>query len=243
MARQGVKLLTLLTLVVSINSNAITYDHAAEPTTPERTPLAPARLAPGPAISSISSPPCTSTTRDYASYFDDMFDAAAPLLSECALGGLINFDVIEGFDPFGKILDAIKGAACKIVKDIHDPMIAKINSKVSQHNRWVQSVNSGYDQWVDRAAREAAAALYDPTTRFTSSAFPGYSDEELKEETIVNTGLSISDVYQEVTEEVILDSGGAITVDDDTHEDGTSVIYSNETLGGWQNLYNIYNSQ
>ena len=111
--------------------------------------------------------PCQASKRDYAAYFEDLYQPGPSLLNECALGSIINFDVLKAFDPFGKLLAAIKGAVCGFIRDeIHDPFVSTINDKISQANAWTRARNNGYSDWIDEETRNLQHSIYDPTTRF-----------------------------------------------------------------------------
>lgn len=224
------------------------YDTPQQPEgAPERQDY-PARQTPQMAVSELGGEPCRATRTDYAAYFVDLFEDDPPLLNECALGSLINFDVLQGFDPFGKILNAIKGATCGLIKDkIHDPFISKINSKISEANRWTQATNNQYSSWIDQSARDAAAAIYDPTTRFdktgTRISSPRVNDSDIpninQDETEQDSG--ILPVSPEVTDEDLLNDGGSIAIEDDDPNDGQEIIiFRDDNSTGWQDIYNVY---
>lgn len=118
-----------------------------------------------------STAPCAAAKRDYAAYFSDLYNSDTPLMNECALGSLMNFDTLKLFDPMGQILDAMRGAACGLIRDNVNPFITNFNRKVSSANQWVSDQNRGYSDWVDEEARKAAGAVYAPPgERFNSAA-------------------------------------------------------------------------
>lgn len=202
--------------------------------------------------------PCEASSRNYFQYYRGLWDEKGPLLNECGLGGLIDFRALQGFDPFGRILSAIKGAVCGAIRDqIHDPFVAMINQPIDQANRWSAAKNNQYGDWIDETARNAADAIYDPSERYNMDSYRIDSFQGNNGSGSSNTGSSTTTITvgggqsstptappppptytpppQEVQEPIQIDSGSNNGGDVELDVNGLF-----ETEQNWTEIYNVY---
>ena len=225
------------------------FQSPAEPSTPERgTITGEKELKP----QLDPNAPCKATYTDYAEAYMKWVEKPPSVLNECGLGRLVNFKLLQGFDPFGAMINAIKGAVCGFIKnEISDPFVNKLNAKISQANRWVDDTNDQYSSWIDETARDVGSSIYDPRSNFVKNSFPSaaaypdrtapnYNDPANEPE------VTVPDDPGNQTDEDILDDGGSITVGE--NEDGNDVIVTGDPTGNdtslpstdWENIYNLY---
>lgn len=243
------KVIVIASLTVPISSFAEDYTSPIEPSTPERGNYE------NSAVPDVQGrelgEPCTAVTTDYAAFFRDMWEDKPPLLNECGLGALVNFNLLQGFDPIGKILNAIKGAVCGVINDkVHDPFVRKINSKLEQYNRWVNDTNNQYSGWIDQETRNLQYSIYDPRTRYNKDGltFSGLTPMDPVGNPYANPGQQGSGDGQpagEGSDEIINESGGGTTTVI-TGGDGEDVnIFQpgedqTDDSSGWEDLYQLY---
>lgn len=201
--------------------------------------------------------PCHGSSTDYAEMYMAWIEKPPSLLNECGLGRLINFQLLQGFDPFGAMISAIKGAVCGFIKnEISDPFVNKINARISDANRWVQDTNSQYSSWIDESARQLGQSIYDPRSHFARTTFPEGMAPPSNTQPPTNsfpypaepTEPPISNptptLPAEPTDDDILDGGGSVDIGD--NDDGTGIIISDPTPStgfddsNWDTMYNVY---
>lgn len=117
-------------------------------------------------------PPCVASTTNYGEHFKKLVEKPPRLMNPCGLGGLVDLNALKGFDPFGKLEAAIKGAVCGAIKSVHDPFVKKINSKISQANRYVDERNTQYGKWIDESTAHVGKQIYNPEKYFVKPEFP-----------------------------------------------------------------------
>ncbi len=203
----------------------------------------------------LDTSPCQASKRDYASYFLDLYESKEPLMNECGLGKLIDFDVLELFDPFGSILDSMRGAVCGLVKDIHDPFVTSLNREISATNAWMRQQERGYSDWVDEASRNAAGAIYDPTRHNpkvpwfnpSTGTWEDKSASEMIWDATTNSWVPFVDNYVALTteeyEDRVIEDGGTVSTGTNVIGDDNIEILitpTTETNNEWDELYNVY---
>jgi hypothetical protein len=229
------------------------FQKPAEPSTPERgsipsTNKLEAKLDP--------TAPCEATWKDYGEAYMKWIEKPPSVLNECGLGRLINFQLLQGFDPFGSMISAIKGSVCGFIKnEISDPFVNKLNAEISDVNRWVGDKNDQYSSWIDETARDLQYSIYDPRTNFTKSTFPDGANTPTDNTPVNNPVIQPSSpnipspVMQnpgDKTDKEILDDGGSISVGENV--DGNEIIISGseenaipfENSSEWENIFNLY---
>lgn len=100
---------------------------------------------------------CTAHNKNYASMYEGMWDKGPSIMSECGIGRLVDFDILQIFDPIGALLDAMQGAICGWVNDAVNPFVTSYNDTASRANEWTSDTNRGYDDWVS----DRQDAIYD----------------------------------------------------------------------------------
>jgi hypothetical protein len=199
--------------------------------------------------------PCAASKRDYSAYFMDLYESKEPLMNECGLGKLIDFNVLELFDPFGSILDSMKGAVCGLVKDIHDPFVTSLNKEISGANAWMRDQERNYSDWVDEAGRNAAGAIYDPTSRNAKVPWFNPTTGEMEEHNVTemyfnqetNSWEPLGSQYSDVTgielENRIEETGGTVNTGIEViGEDNVEVVIPTgpSSDDNWDSVYQLY---
>jgi hypothetical protein len=116
--------------------------------------------------------PCLASTTNYSAFFAGLVEKPPRMLNPCGLGTLVDLNALKGFDPFGKLESAIKGAICGKIKSISDPFVNTFNEKVEQANRYVDEKNTQYGKWIDESADLVGRSLYDPEKYHDRTQFP-----------------------------------------------------------------------
>lgn len=224
----------------------------AEPNSPSHEDVSAGANFQPPLDTMDTSIPCESSTRNYFQFYRDLWEEKGPLLNECGLGGLIDFKQLQIFDPFGRILSAIKGAVCGAIRDqVHDPFAALLNQPVDQANRWTSATNNQYSDWVDESARNAADAIYDPSERYNMDSMrinrglDGSSDPETESGSSINVGTGPSSSIPPV-DPVTPPQTSPETIKIDTGNNGINgevEINLNEVFEqDWTDIYNVYDN-
>lgn len=271
------KLALAVTLATS-SLNALAVKHEpVEPNTPNKTETAPAKSDVKPYSVSdypmntrntiFFSPsnmatryqnfevePCESAFTAYHRFFAEMFPEPTSLLNECALGSLIDMQLLQGFDPFGKLLAAIRGAMCGFIKDeVHDPFRNAINKPMSKANQWVNSTNQSYGNWIDQEARNLQEGIYNPNRHYDKSGlnYPegmGTPENDWEDdEPIIDTSIDSSDtIIQFVNEKGEIEYRYEDSIDTGTWRGGESQNNdgwrggddnSNSEYTDWESIY------
>ncbi|MEA1990338.1 MAG: hypothetical protein U9N57_14175 [Pseudomonadota bacterium] len=124
-----------------------------------------------------------------------MLTESQSLLHKCALGGLVNFNVLSIFDPSQMLLDIIKGKACSFVRQKMQPYRDDLNAQVDSINSQITSFHDSqtYDAWEERTGgaweREDPFSQIEPAN-IEGSNFSGQSVamESPVVETVFNYG-------------------------------------------------------
>ena len=115
--------------------------------------------------------------REY--YKEWLLTEAQSLLHKCALGGLIDFNVLAIFDPRQLLLDFISQKACSFVKQQTQPFRDSFNKEVNLINQQINAFNEfqDVDKWLepysDNFNRQSAAIADIPIADFATSNFVG----------------------------------------------------------------------
>lgn len=191
--------------------------------------------------------PCESAFTAYHRFFSEMFPEPTNLLNECALGSLIDMQLLQGFDPFGKLLGAIRGAMCGFIKDeIHDPFRESINKPMSKANQWVNSTNQAYGDWIDQEARDLQEGIYNPKRHYDKNGlnYPeGLDDPEgWPEEDGSEPNIDSSDTIVEFeNEDGEIEQRYEDTIDTGTwsgdEDNSESTNQSNDEYMDWESIY------
>jgi len=87
--------------------------------------------------------------REY--YKEWLLTESQSLLHKCALGGLINFNVLALFDPRQALLDFISGQACNFVRQKTQPFRDDLNREIDRINGQIDAFNRAQDvnTWLE----------------------------------------------------------------------------------------------
>lgn len=187
---------------------------------------------------------CESVFTAYHRFFETMFPSPPSLLNECALGRLIDMRLIQGFDPIGSLLKAIRGAMCGFIKDLHDPFVNSINSKMNKANQWVDSTNQSYSDWIDETSRDLQKELYNPKKDFKGDQYK-FGKKELEQ--AEKEKQAQTNTQPQTQPETPNTPAGVITAPTETvntikDSKGNSVEYYdyNNNANEWQTIYDTF---
>jgi hypothetical protein len=121
---------------------------------------------------------CTAAKKDYAEQYAGLFKPKPSIMSECAIGRLVDFNILEYFDPTMAILDAMQGVICGWVEDTVNPYISKANHSISSANAMIADSNRGYSEFVSDAARGIYYQGYEKHKQNKDNALGGLVDSQ-----------------------------------------------------------------
>lgn len=99
-----------------------------------------------------------------------MVTESQSLLHKCALGGLVDFGVLNIFDPTKMILDIISGKACAFARQKTQPFRDDLTEQIDAVNSQVKGANTaqGKGAWserIDSAFAKDSKTKSSPTTK------------------------------------------------------------------------------